>query len=240
MAFLVSNAFLFVNNIPTDGLCLLTIPFASRSATDSYHAAYFGTQGWRCIEDGQYEEGKKWCLKGLDIYPEHMALLFYLGLAQLALEEFSQARQQFRKAYESKTVEESLRALLLTSMALADLVIGGDDLLEEAEQYSKEAMLLAAKYPSVESIRGWVLIERGCLDEGMALVRKLLKASPEPQPQALNACYLAIGEARKGNRDKALRWRDMARRLNGSCILLKKVDGEISAKTHQTGWICPE
>jgi hypothetical protein len=44
----------------------------------------------------------------------------------------------------------------------------------------------------------------------------------------LNACYLVIGYARKGDLNEAKRYRDIAETLDRDCMLLPRADAELA------------
>jgi hypothetical protein len=137
-------------------------------------------------------------------------------------------RQQWLDVLNVCNLPTDMRALLLNNIAWADLQIGAPELLDEADRYSQEALSSEPGRPPFKGTRGSLLIERGQIDEGLALVQQAFAGNAEPQLRALNACYLALGEALRGNLDKGLEHLAVARRLDDKCILLSKMDERIA------------
>ena len=105
-----------------------------------------------------------------------------------------------------------------------DLLIGGEDFLREADQFSQEALHVCPSNPLFQGTRGSLLIERGDADKGLPLVRCAMEFNTDPRLKAVNACYLALGEIQKGNRQESQRLLELARGLDLDCCLLGKVE----------------
>ena len=116
------------------------------------------------------------------------------------------------------------RYVMLNNIAYVDALIGTPDLLLEAEQYSLEAFRGIPWLPSMKGTRGTVLVQRGELDEGVALLEQSMNESQEANGKAENGCILAIAETKRGNRERAKSLLDVARQLNPECYLLPRAE----------------
>jgi hypothetical protein len=211
-------------SIPSDGRAMLTAPFLPSSAVQVRHAGYFATEGYECLADRRYEPAKRWFQKGLELYPEDVGNRFGAGYAHHWLRDFHVARDQWAMLLNRTDLEPAIRPRVLNNIAWVDLLIGGQELLNEAERYSEEAVAAEPWYPPLLGTRGSVLIDQGNPAAGLPLVRRAMDFNEEPSFKALNACYLALGEMQQGRTQAALEYRDLARRLDPECMLLERLD----------------
>jgi predicted Zn-dependent protease len=111
---------------------------------------------------------------------------------------------------------------------------------DEADEASARAYTLARQFPAIATTRGAVLIERGHLDEGMALLRTSIASQSEPAAdQANSSCYLAIAEAAAGNHEKAHTTWETARTLDPTCDLLSRATPSRPETVRQWGCFPP-
>jgi tetratricopeptide (TPR) repeat protein len=144
--------------------------------------------------------------------------------------EFAQAREAFVTLLQSHDdMKPELRFVVLNNIASADVLIGDPDLLAEADRCSAEAYQNAPWAPPVVGTRGVVLAEMGRLDEGIALLKEAMAKNTEAQGKAFEACYIAIGEKRRGNLAEGQRYLDMARSLDPRCFLIGRAANELAA-----------
>jgi len=57
-----------------------------------------------------------------------------------------------------------------------------------------------------------------------------MEFNTDPRLRALNACYLALGEKQKGNRQESEGLLELARNLDSDCCLLRKVERSLRAE----------
>jgi hypothetical protein len=117
-------------------------------------------------------------------------------------------------------LECTMRLLMLNNVAYADALLGEPDLLPEADEYSREALKHLAWHASVKGTRGTVLVERGQLEAGIALLKEALQEHTEPENKALNACHLAVAEQKRRDFKAAAEYWELARMLDMDCPLL--------------------
>jgi tetratricopeptide (TPR) repeat protein len=101
------------------------------------------------------------------------------------------------------------------------------ELLAETDQFSKEACEAFPWSSYFAGTRGAVLVELGQSEAGMDLLSRALKKNNDAYNKAVNACYLALGEAQLGNREAAQLYLETARRLDRTCPVLKRIAKEV-------------
>lgn len=215
--------------LETDGLALLTAFFLSPADIRQRQASYFGLEGDHSFLQRDYQAAKQWHEQGLELCPEDIPNRYRLALVLLFLKEFHAARTQWLLLLERQDLPPALRATLVNNLAWTDMVIGGKELLAEADRLSQEAIRDQPWSPIFQGTRGSVLIELGQADEGLPLVQRAFDANEDPRFKALNACYLALGECQRGNSFEGQHHREVAHKLDPECILLDKVDQAVAA-----------
>lgn len=88
---------------------------------------------------------------------------------------------------------------MLNNVAYTNVLIGGSELLAEADRFSVEAMTHLSWIPSIKGTRGVVLLELGQRDEAISLLRDAMQRQDVPNGKAQDACWLAIAETQVGN-----------------------------------------
>lgn len=73
-----------------------------------------------------------------------------------------------------------------------------------------------------------VLVEQGGLNEGLRLLYQAFNAYEDQRAKATCACYLAIGEKRRGNSAAARMYLAIARELDPGCRLLTRATDEVT------------
>lgn len=230
---LIGNLFPFRNTvvfgplaerIDSDGLALLTAFFLSPDVIQQRQALYYLLEGFDSFHQSDYKAAKQWHEQGLVLRPQDISNRVLLAFALLFLKEFHAARSQWLLLLEREDLPKAQRTTIVNNLAWTDMVIGGKEMLAEADWLSQEAVQQQPWNPSFQGTRGGVLIEMGEVEKGLPLVRQAFDANDDLRLKALNACYLALGEYQRGNLTEAQRLRDLAQKLDSQCILLAKVD----------------
>jgi hypothetical protein len=215
----------------SDGLDLLTLPFISEAETRLWILGYFFYEGTDRLQQRQYVEAEALFRRGLEIDPNYVHLRYGLGLAFSLTRRFAEARDLYATLLKSADSDE-FRAILLNNLAWEALHIGGAENLAEADRLSAEAMEWVPWRPYIKGTRGSVLVEIGRTQEGKVLLQQAMDQHIESWSKALNACYLAIAEAKDGDIDAADRWLAEARLYDPDCLLLGKADAFVSGCKH--------
>jgi tetratricopeptide (TPR) repeat protein len=229
MFFIANVVILFLNLLPvklnsglsSDGRRLWEALRAGPDRAAASHANGFCLESALCLEKKQFAEAQAWLEKGLALYPDNLQLLAALGLGLLHQRKFKDARETLLRILPRTDKERLFRALMLNNIAYTDALIGGPELLIEADRYSLEALAILSWHPAFKGTRGTVLLGLGKVDEAMPLLREAMQMHENPSNQAQNACWLAIAEARRGHPEAGRKYLAGARKLDPTCFLLE-------------------
>ncbi len=213
--------------LPSDGKQLLGALFLSREHRELHHVANFAMEAAVCHEAGDLEGARTWAAKGLELYPDNEVLLSWNGAIALDLGEYQRAREYFMKLLHGDSKQPLMRPLMLNNIAYADALIGGAELLKEADGFSQEALAAIGWMPAVTGTRGTVLAKMGMLEEALPLLNESMSRAVNPNHKAQNACHIAEVECRRGNFDLARTYLDEARKLDPKCSLLSRTENAL-------------
>ncbi len=158
-------------------------------------------------------------------------LLNWHGVISLETGQYGKARDCFIALLNRESKHPMMRPVLLNNIAYANAFLGGDDLLEEADAFSTEAMSAISWIPAIQGTRGTVLVTMGRFDEGLPLLRESMSKAEHSYHKAQNACLIAEAESRCGNFSTARTYLEEARKLDPKCPLLLRAE----AILHQAG-----
>jgi hypothetical protein len=234
LVFLVSNASLLAyslwphrfesqyGKVPNDILLLWDTWWQSRVEVEQLPAHWFFLEAQESQRQGNHETAKKWIEDGLRLYPNN----YYLELLQaynlMELKRYGEARKAYVHLLGRYSKSEELRFILFNNIAYVDMLSGDARLLEEAEVCSRLALEKCPWNFYFKGTRGSVLVEMGQYEDGLKLLHQALKQNKERHGRALNACHIAIAEARCGNLAESRSFFKMARRLDPKCTLLER------------------
>jgi tetratricopeptide (TPR) repeat protein len=216
--------------IPSDGLLLATIPNLSEKQLRERHANYFYLEGSASQKRKRYDEARAWLEQGLSLYPDMVLMRFLLGHCLVPLEEFALSRKHLLPLAERQDLAPALRFLILDTIAWNDLMLGHKELIPEAFTFSLEALTAEPWSPAFKGTHGAVLVELGEFDAGLDLLKKALAGNKDAYNKAVNACYLALGEHRRGNQQESQHYLAMARQLDPKCPVLDRIESQTSAE----------
>lgn len=177
-----------------------------------------------CHLRADYEEARNWVEKGLALYPDNEWLLGWRGVISLDLREYEKARECFFKLLHRESKQPLMRALMLNNIAYADALIGGEELLKEADEFSREAMTAMSWMPAIRGTRGTVLAAMGRFEEALPMLHEAMQQADSLNHKATNACTISMAEARRGNFDIARNFLEEARKLEPKCHLLSRAE----------------
>jgi ribosomal protein L40E len=213
-----------LGKIPSDGLALVTMPFLPRKKSEAILASYYLYGVTDLFGNKDHAAAQRYCEEGLKRFPENEHLLSLKGVNFLALRKFPEARECFAKLLERPAQDPMSRLVLLNNLAYANHLIGGAELLKEADHHSKYAMEQCPWVPLFKGTRGCVLIELNRIEEGISLLLDAMQNHEDPESKAMEACHLAIGEKKRGNFEESRRYVEMARQFDPNCTLLEWVE----------------
>lgn len=234
LVFMLSNASLLANSlwpyrfetrhgkIPNDILLLWETWRRPKAEVEQMPAHWFFLEAEESQRQGNYEMAREWIESGRRLYPKYDGLEWLQAYNLIQLRRYGEARTAYVLLLGRYGKFEEMRVMLFNNIAYADLLSGDARLLDEAEVCSRLAL---EKHPwncHFKGTRGSVLIEMGEYDEGLKLLHQALKQHTERQGRALNACFIAIAEARRGRPEESRNFFAIARTLDPKCFLLER------------------
>jgi len=213
--------------IPSDGKALWKCLFFKSDVIEQNHAWWYLMEGATAHEKARYGDARAWLEKGLEIYPRNLALLNWLAIVLIDLKDYAQSRAISLKLLEHPELNAAGRAMMLNNIAYVDILLGGTDLVAEADRFSQEAMSSLGWLAPIKGTRGSVLVEQGDLENAIPLLRQAMDESDRVSGKAQNACFLAIAEARRGRPTEATKFLEEARRLDPTCFLLPRAESAL-------------
>ena len=240
LVFAYANAFLLLNLWPrmvrtdigmvaSDGLSLFRALFGKASSLRTAHALWFFLEANASEQAGRREEGLDWLRRGLALYPDDQKLLEWLGLRLLSSGDLPAARSIFVRLLDRFAPGSPARAIYLNNVAFTDALLGGEELLSEADRYSTEALAAIPWLRFVRNTRGTTLLFLGRVEEALPLLRANAE-DPKVNPRAAaeGQCLLAIAEARRGDASAATRHLEAARLADPACYLIARAETEMA------------
>jgi Flp pilus assembly protein TadD len=222
--------------MPSDGLAIFTMLRAPDDELDEADAIRHSAEAIHAMRRGDHATAVRWARTGLDAHPGHGQLCNVLGAALIGAHDFDGARAHLLEMLSKDGSDEPhLRAMDLNNLAWADLMSGDRTRLDEALACSADAYRMLGWHPAVSGTRGYALIQLGELDDGLALAQRAYDGHREAENRALTACTIAIGAARRGDRVRATRMLERARRHDPVCPLLERAASEVDRLTPVVG-----
>ncbi len=207
---------------PNDGLLALTIPFRSRKSMETWHSSTFYYEAMKSLERGNVQDAEDWLAKGMAAYPDNSWALIAQASILNHRREYADARELFLKALKQSESTREFQAHFWNSIAWMDLMIATPPLLEEADQFSRQALEEIPWLSYARGTRGCVLIELGRIDEGVPLVEQALRENNKASDKALNACYLAIATIKRADTVNGRKYIEEAKKHDPNCPLLER------------------
>ena len=175
-AFLYANLFILLQNLwphtfntpigklASDGKLLWQTLFAKFDMVNNAMVARFALEGMYHHEKHQNAEALMWIEQGLANFPDNFLLLNWRGILLLEQKHFEAARDCFKTLLARPENPPAVRGLILNNVAYVDALLGGSELLAEADRYSQEAMSLIGWLAAVKGTRGTTMLESGKIE----------------------------------------------------------------------------
>lgn len=214
--------------VSNDGLAMLTTPFMSRAVIEAWHRMYFFLEGLEARERGRFQEAKGWFERAAASAPENAATLNGLAVSLLDLREYDKSRRLLQSLVERDDNPPDFHSDFCNNLAWVDLLIGTEDLVQEALHYSELAIARKPWASNYKGTRGAALACSGDLEAGIGLLQEALRENYSPEERACNASMLALAMLKQGDDGQARRYLEKARRLDANCPLLERAEREIA------------
>jgi hypothetical protein len=185
---------------PCDGLALLKLPFMSKSAIELGIESSYAWEGYSYNRNKKFEKAKRCYEEGMKQFPESFILQNGLAEVLLRSKRYADARALFMKLHTTfQNLACEHRNKLLNTIALTDIKIGTKELLDEADEFSKTACEKMPWNARFKWTRGLVLIEKGDIEQGLALLKEAKNKLESQYHESAYSRYIAEVENQKGN-----------------------------------------
>lgn len=218
-----------IGRLANDGKLLWQTLFTKSDMIASTLATRFALEAMSCHEKHQNAAALTWTEQGLASFPGNLLLLNWRGILLLEQKSYEAARDCFKMLLDRADNPPDVRALMLNNIAYVDALLGGSEFLAEADRYSQEALSLIGWVPAVKGTRGTTLLELGKIDDALVLLHESMEHADNSNGKAQNACFISMGEARRGNLDQSRKYLDEAKKLMPDCFLLERATNEFQA-----------
>ncbi|HEX3046885.1 MAG TPA: site-2 protease family protein [Bacillota bacterium] len=208
-----------LGRMPNDGKSLLMIPTMSQSTIESWLTVNYTLEAKKLREVGDFQAAEQVVREGLERFPDNPTNLNDLALIYLETSRYPEALKILHGLMKREDVDPSLVNIFANNIAWIDLLTGDPGLLDEADRLSEEAYRFHPRVPTVMSTRGWVLVTRGHLEDGIFILQMAFERAHDLIDKAPIACCLAMGEAKLGHLEQAKLYLYLAKKMDSSCVL---------------------
>lgn len=213
---------------PSDGRNLWRAVFGKTESAAEAHALWFLLEAVECRESAARPAALAWLEKGLAAHPENCALIQIKSILLIEMGNLAAARPIVLALLARADTPPATRAMFLNNLAYVDALLGGEELLAEADRASAEALAAFPWFANTQGTRGTFLLAAGRLDEALAILRAIQSPPDEDySSSAQRTCILALAEAAAGNITEAVRLRAVAHCHDPLCFLLPRVDAAL-------------
>ncbi|MEW6348890.1 MAG: tetratricopeptide repeat protein [Thermodesulfobacteriota bacterium] len=201
--------------------------------------AVYNNFGLVCLDGGDYSRALSMFQRALELAPRFDTAWYNAGKAYLHMGDRVRAREMYRKALELNPGHESARFMLAELLKDEGKLAEARDFLkdsvtrvpdsavlrsqlgmmwyrlgnvQEALAHFNEALTLDSRWVEALVYKAEILLERGGVDEAIALANRALQVYPDPQAYHL----LGVANAMQGRFDDAVAQFEAAARLNPS------------------------
>ena len=218
--------------IASDGMKLISI---IKSLSDSVETerSYWYQIGSVEYRYGNYVEAREAYKKvaAIDHYDPHAKLS--LASIDLLLGNYANARELYLELLNWPKLRGEDRASILNQVAFTNLFIGSDELIEEADQFSEEALQSDLEEGLFYGTRGAVLVLQGNLDQGILHLHQALDRLVRPEDRGIDLLFIAHAHYMAGEIEEATTAIEEVAELNLDYPLLTST-AEMLEKRRQT------
>jgi tetratricopeptide (TPR) repeat protein len=211
-----------VGKIPNDGLLLWKIWWFDKTKIEETLAARYLYEAIECQQQKDLAGAQKWIDDGLCQFPSNLRLKMAAAGILYLQKKYPEAMRAYALLVGRYKKHENLDSLLLNDIAYSCVLMNKPELLARADACSRVALKKMPWMVYLKGTRGSVLVELGKYDEGLKLLHDAMQNHPAKSGQALNACYIGIAEARRGNSAESRNYFTLARKFDPDCILLDR------------------
>jgi len=223
-----------------DGGQLLSVPFMAAKKLQGLNEMPAILAAQEAHERDDHQGALHLVTAALVDLPDSWALRNSLALAQLHLQQLSEARASFQQLIESEPPFPDMRWLARNNLAWVDFLLARDELRDEADEHSQAVHERFKRVSWAMGTRGAVLGWLGRHDEAVPLLERAYLLNTLGMSRASNAACLAVSLAGLGLVDEAAAWLEKARTNHAACVLLGRAQAAVeAAKRATTSEGCP-
>jgi tetratricopeptide (TPR) repeat protein len=183
---------------PSDGLTLLMTPFMSKLKINHEIESCYVWEGYCYFRKNRFEDAKRIYETGLALFPNSTAIQNEMGQVLLHQGKYVEARNLFIELQKRVKPDSAMSINILYSIATADVRIGGNELLEEADAFSKTACEKMPWQTAFKWTRGLVLVKKGNTEQGLTLLKEVTDKMEDSSAKAAYVSYIAEVENKNG------------------------------------------
>lgn len=239
--FVVANLLLVLTNIvprklknphgtyKTDGYLLVTIPFIKDADLAELENALPRLEAADLLQRGEYDQAREIYERELEKNPNDNLAKHDLAIVDLNTGAYERSRQLFRQLLDAEEFQKpEVKTLLMNNIAWTAAVIGREEYLREADEFSLTVYESAPGFASYIGTRGTVLVRLNRNREGIDLLKKSYKYQSVPEARAAGACFIAIGEAKQNDFKEADKWLERAQKESPKLQLIELANREVA------------
>jgi tetratricopeptide (TPR) repeat protein len=218
--FIYANIFLIIGNLlpyntnafgiprPTDGLLLLTSFFMKEEQITEILLAGKILDGLENLEAKKLEEAEQIFRECISKEPSLLLPKINLSAALIRQQKIDEAIEILTQITTEKEATGVKLALIYNNLAWCYLIksISDPRALEQADDYSNQALSVNNKIPNLQGTRSCILIEKGELTEGIKILQPMVKIN-QPVNEMTNSVigflYVAYGYYRQEDWNKS-------------------------------------
>lgn len=210
----------------SDGYALFSVPFLTCEAIVERLVSRYLIEAAMRAERRDFLGARDWYDRGLQRYPASVALRVGRASVDVWLGNPAKAREQYLSILEKGGLPLGTEALIWNNVAWADFLLDRAALKDEADRYSRQAVIALPYAAYAQGTRGAVLLWLGQTELAIQSLKNAWGGNRDPQMRALNACCLAMAAAALGRPDEGAEWLAKAKSLDAESQLLERAAGK--------------
>ncbi len=180
------------------------------------------------IELKELESAEKLIADARARLPNSILVRTYEGFLLLKQGKSGEARLAYIAVDQAEGVEAGVRSLVRNNIAWLNFELRLDELKNEADQFSAEALRSNKQAGWAIGTRGAVLFWLGHHASGLSFSEQAYAVNTSRESRASNACVAALSCCAMGKLDLARHWFERARTMDGKCKLLPEVEAAVA------------
>jgi len=206
----------------SDGAQLLALAFKRGQMRRRLEGEWVGLKVLALLRSGDVDDASGLLADGLRAHPSSAFLQALQTTMEIRCGNYREAREAaLERLHAADEPRGSQRIVLLNDIAFLDVLIGDEELYDEADRFSAEAHRAAPNTGAIMGTRGSVLVCIGEVEEGRRLLRKAYRLLTDPADRSEEAAWMAIAEHALGRRSQAKKWLARAERLDTTAPSLR-------------------